>query len=124
MGLILVYPIYRCLLLLMGGDWLGMLGLAGCAGLVAFVCKTTFYIISGEQLIVKSMGIVHEKIDIKAIRKIEKTNNPLSAPALSLDRIAVKYNRYDEVYLSPKARLEFVGQLKAVNPGIEVVLNK
>lgn len=60
------------------------------------------------------------KIDIHSIKRIYKTNNPLSSPALSLDRIAIVYNKYDEVLISPKLKKEFVEELLKINPTIIV----
>ena len=60
------------------------------------------------------------KIDIHSIKRIFKTNNPLSSPALSLDRIAIVYNKYDEVLISPKFKKEFVDVLLKINPSIIV----
>ena len=66
------------------------------------------------------MFIVNDKIEILKIRKIEKTNSILSSPALSLDRIAIFYNKYDEVYISPKDRDNFIKDLLEINPTIEI----
>lgn len=60
------------------------------------------------------------EIDILSIKRIYKTNNPLSSPALSLGRIAVVYNKYDEVLISPKLKKEFVDELLKINPNIVV----
>lgn len=62
------------------------------------------------------------KIEIKSIKRIYKTRNPLSSPALSLDRIAIVYNKYDEVLISPKDKQGFVEELLKQNPNIEVEL--
>ncbi|MCZ8089965.1 MAG: PH domain-containing protein [Flavobacterium sp.] len=80
-----------------------------------FLSKTIQYKIDGENLV-----IWKTKIDIKTIRKIYRTNNPLSSPAMSLDRIAIVYNKFDEVLLSPKERDEFINELLKINPNIEV----
>ena len=64
--------------------------------------------------------LLHTKIEISTIRKIYRTNNPLSSPALSLDRIAVVYNKFDEILISPKERNEFINELLKINPSIEV----
>jgi hypothetical protein len=77
--------------------------------------KTVTYKIEGENLI-----IWHTKIEISTIRKIYRTNNPLSSPALSLDRIAIVYNKFDEILISPKERNEFINELLKINPSIEV----
>ncbi|GGD20716.1 PH domain-containing protein [Flavobacterium orientale] len=60
------------------------------------------------------------KIDILSIKRIYKTNNPLSSPALSLDRMAIVYNTYDEVLISPKLKKEFIDELLKINPSIIV----
>lgn len=73
------------------------------------------YAIEGTMLIVWWI-----KIDIHSIKRIYKTNNPLSSPALSLDRIAIVYNKYDEVLISPKLKKEFVEELLKINPTIIV----
>jgi hypothetical protein len=39
-----------------------------------------------------------------------------------LDRIAVVYNKFDEVLISPKEREAFVQELLKINPNIEVKL--
>lgn len=88
----------------------------GVLSLVFLMFKSIKYKIDGENL-----QIWWTKIDIKSIRKIYSTNNPLSSPALSLDRIAVVYNKYDEVLISPKERADFIQELLKINPNIEVV---
>ena len=121
LGLLLVYPIYLSVASLIKGQWLyGLAGLGFVIGVVLFISKTTRYIIKENQLIVKSMWIVNERIEISKIRKIEKSNSILSSPALSLDRIALYYNKYDEVYISPKEKQDFLNNLLEINPRIEV----
>jgi len=80
-----------------------------------FLARTLRYKIDGEKLI-----IWRTEIDIKTIRKVYATRNPLSSPALSINRIAIVYNKYDEILLSPENRKDFVEELLKVNPNIEV----
>lgn len=119
-GLILVYPIFLSITALLEGEWIGLLGLAGVVGFILILSKTTQYIINENQLIVKSTWIVNERIDISKIKKIEKSNSILSSPALSLDRLLVRYNKYDEVLISPKEKKEFIDELLKINPAIEI----
>ena len=79
--------------------------------------RTVKYKIDGQYL-----RIWTTKIDIHSIKKVYRTNNPLSSPALSLDRIAIVYNKYDEILISPKDRSAFIAELLSINPNIEVVL--
>ncbi len=120
LGLVLVYPIFRSIQSSLEGEWIGCVGIVLCLLFIVFISKSTRYIISENHLIVKCMFIVNDKIEISKIRKIEKTNSILSSPALSLDRIAVFYNKYDEVYISPKDKQAFVEELLIVNPDIEI----
>jgi hypothetical protein len=119
LGLVLVYPIFRSVALIIEGEWIGYIGIALCLLFIVFISISTRYIISENHLIVKCMFIVNDKIEISKIRKIEKTNSILSSPALSLDRIAIKFNKYDEVYISPKERQAFIDELLKINPEIE-----
>jgi hypothetical protein len=121
-GLPLLYPLFLSVTSLIDGEWIGFAGLGLIVGFVLFLSKTTQYIIDGNQLTVKSCWIVCEKIEIGTIRKVEKTNSILSSPALSLDRIAIRYNRFDDVYISPKYKDEFVAELVKENPNIEVTI--
>lgn len=120
LGLPLLYPIFLSVSSMIEGKWMGYIGISVIILLIFFISKTTRYIINENQLIVKSMFIVNERIEIYKIRKIEKTNSILSSPALSLDRIAVQYNKFDEVYISPEEKQLFVEELLKINPEIEV----
>lgn len=84
-------------------------------GLIGFMFSKIKYEIDGE--ILKVWWI---KVEINSIRRIYTTSNPLSSPALSLDRIAIVYNTYDEVLISPKDKIEFIGELLKINPYIQV----
>ena len=119
-GLILVYPIFLSITALLEGEWIGLLGLTGVVGFILILSKTTQYIINENQLVVKSTWIVNERIDISKITKVEKSNSILSSPALSLDRLLVRYNKYDEVLISPKEKIEFINELLKINPNIEI----
>lgn len=90
---------------------------AGILFLVFLMFKSIQYKVDGQYL-----KIWWNKIDIKTIKKIYATKNPLSSPALSLDRIAVVYNKFDEVLISPKERADFIQELLKINPNIVVEL--
>ncbi|OYQ45940.1 hypothetical protein CHU92_01805 [Flavobacterium cyanobacteriorum] len=81
------------------------------------------YIIDGNILHIKTGLFISGKINIQDIKSVTKTYNPLSAPALSINRLEIKYgNNYDYALISPKNREEFVQQLLSVNPAIKVKL--
>lgn len=121
-GLFLVYPIFMSIKNILEGKLYGLIGLCTVVGLILIFSKTTRYIINENQLIVKSTWIVNERIDISKITKIEKSNSILSSPALSLDRLRIRYNKYDEVLISPKEKKAFIDELLKVNPNIEILV--
>jgi hypothetical protein len=80
------------------------------------------YIIKEEELIVRMGFITDTKIAVKSIRKIEKSRSLLSAPALSIDRLLITFNTFDDIIVSPKDKFAFVDALKMINPDIEIAL--
>lgn len=80
---------------------------------------TTEYIIDGDFLLIK-YGPFKNKVPIMEISKIRGTKNPLSAPALSMDRLEITYGRYDLALVSPKEKQLFTEKLLEINPHIEV----
>ena len=70
------------------------------------------YILTVDQIIIKMGPFSYRKIDIATIRKMEFSNSPLSAPAASLQRIAIHYNKWGYVLLSPKNRTEFIEEVE------------
>ena len=88
--------------------------------LLLFMLANIKYVITESQLIIdQSMGKWgKEVIDISTIKSIEPTHTILSAPASSLDRLRISYNKYDEVVISPRRKEEFISQLQSVNPQI------
>ena len=75
------------------------------------------YEINESQLIIhQAMGKM--VIDINTVKSIEPTHTILSAPASSLDRLRISYNKYDDVVISPRRKEEFIRQLQTINPNI------
>jgi hypothetical protein len=83
--------------------------------LVFFILAKTLRYKMNEQYLI----IWWKKIEIATIRKVYFTRNPLSSPALSLDRIAIVYNKYDEILISPEDKEAFISDLLKLNPNIE-----
>lgn len=79
---------------------------------------TIHYTIYGSQLIVRDNLFKKKAYNIMDITSIEPTHNPLSAPAASLDRIAIRFRNVDELLLSPKDKDRFYQHLKKINPNI------
>ncbi len=85
-----------------------------------FYCMFSIrYVIEGNTLRIKCGFFLNEKIDIMKISKITDTDSILSAPAASLDRIAIYLRRqYSPVIISPKNKNEFIEELQSINPDI------
>lgn len=69
----------------------------------------TYYVVENDTLIIKSL-VFRWKININDITQIEPTHNPLSSPALSLDRLKIYYMKNGEVasvMISPKDKEGF-----------------
>jgi uncharacterized membrane protein YdbT with pleckstrin-like domain len=91
---------------------------------VLYIFTQIKYIIDNAGVLhVKAGVIVNQKVPVKDIKSVTKTYNPLSAPALSINRLEIKYgNNYNYVLISPKERAAFINQLVLLNPNIIVKL--
>lgn len=76
--------------------------------LIYFFVVRINYELDDEKLVIFMGPIRYKTIDIQSIRKMELSNNPLSSPAASLKRIAIHYNKWGYVLISPKNREAFI----------------
>lgn len=106
--------------MVMYGDYAPLLINVLIVAFIAYLFWKTEYEISGNNLNVKCSFFVNQDIEISSIRKIKETYNPISAPATSIDRLEIFYNKFDSVLISPKEKLEFINHLKKINPSISV----
>lgn len=94
------------------------------AALLIWTLLDTGYSITENVLIYKS-GPFRGKILISSIRKIRYDNGFFKTqtlkPGLSSKGLAIFYNKYDELYISPKGREEFISEILKWNPLIEVL---
>ncbi|MDC6367486.1 MULTISPECIES: PH domain-containing protein [Flavobacteriaceae] len=82
------------------------------------------YEIKGEYLLINYAAFYKKKIEISSINQIKETQSLISAPAASLDRMEIFFNRFDSVIISPKNKKEFIEHIKYVNPEIQIKLKK
>ena len=90
---------------------------------ISFICylfTSIKYTIEKENLNIKCGFLTNQNIDINTIYKISETYNPFSSPAGSIDRLEIKYNKFESVLISPKDKKAFINDLILVNPNIEV----
>jgi hypothetical protein len=89
-------------------------------GVILWSFKSTYYVIEGSTLTVKS-AFMKWRIDIHHIDEITPTRNPMSSPALSLDRLELRYReqgRSRTILVSPSEKGRFLEALRAVSPTI------
>jgi hypothetical protein len=82
-------------------------------GLPLWLLLSTTYTL-GPTLLRISCGPFTWKVPIGEIRAITPTRNPLSSPALSLDRLRIDYGRGDSVMISPKYKEQFLRDIEAL----------
>jgi Bacterial PH domain len=102
---------------------------------IIWVVFATYYEIQGEYLKIVS-GPIRYTINIHSIQSVKPTNNPLSSPALSIDRLEIQYNKTNKkgglqsnksvwssgmALISPKDKQKFIEELLKVNPDIDVM---
>jgi hypothetical protein len=75
---------------------------------------STIYTISEKSLLIRS-SLFKWEIPLKEISAIEPTNDPLSSPALSLDRLRIEYGQGKSIMISPLDKAEFIRDLQSIN---------
>lgn len=82
------------------------------AVVIFFWVRSIRYTLSEESLEIY-MGLgMKRKIPLASIRKVALSNNPISSPAASLKRIAIHYDRWGYILISPKNREAFIEELE------------
>jgi len=82
--------------------------------------RATDYRIDGDELRIRC-GFLSWRVPIHSIRSIAPTRNMSSAPALSLDRLAIHYRidgQQKTILVSPIDKRGFIDALRTVNPSI------
>ena len=69
------------------------------------------YVIDNDTLRIYTFFWIHKDIKIDSIRKMEPSRCILGSPAGSLKRLAIHYNKYDVVYISPRYQEDFINEI-------------
>ncbi len=86
-----------------------------------YLFMDTFYeVTNDDKLKIKSGFFFRDEIYIKSIKKVKPIKDHRASPALSSDRLEIRYNRYGRVVISPDNKTEFIRELREVNPRIRV----
>ena len=88
-------------------------------GCIVYLFFKTEYIIEENKLKIKWGFFTYKPIEIKDIKEITKSNNIISSPAASFDRIEIKYGKFEEMIISPKDKFGFAQYLTNLNPKIK-----
>ena len=80
------------------------------------------YIISENILYVNWWFIPIKNVDITRLESVERTYDPISAPAASLRRLLIRYKglSLSSFMISPINEEVFISELKVINPDIKV----
>ncbi|MDT0677022.1 PH domain-containing protein, partial [Autumnicola musiva] len=83
---------------------------------------STKYVLNQNHLIYQS-GPIRGKIEIERIRKIIKGKSLWTGfkPAIARKGLIIKFDKYDEIYISPESNEMFVKKILELNPKIELV---
>lgn len=93
-------------------------------GLFLWIYFGTYYKIDNRFLYHRS-AIFRGKMKISSIRKITYHSGwyvpVLYRPATDIKGLIITYNKFDDIYFSPKDRDKFVKDLLKLNPEIEII---
>lgn len=93
--------------------------LAGIAGFTLWLFYGTSYRLDDRELVARA-GPFRWRVPLAAIEGVVPTRNPLSAPACSLDRLAVRHSgRRLGLLISPADREDFLRELRLRCPHLE-----
>lgn len=88
------------------GWWTGFVIVLVGIVLPAWLIAATYYRFEARQLIVRS-GPFRWRIPIAEITQVVPTSNPISSPALSLDRLKIVYGAGRTLLVSPRDQDDF-----------------
>lgn len=90
--------------------------------LLFWILESIKYELSDKYLFYQS-GPIKGKIEIDRIREIIVGRSLWAGlkPALARKGLIFKYNKYDEIYISPESNDLFVQKIKEINPGINII---
>jgi membrane protein YdbS with pleckstrin-like domain len=86
---------------------------------VAWLWTTTDYTLGSGELLVRS-GPFRWRVPLAEIQEIEPTRNPLSSPALSLDRLEIVYGKSRRLLISPREKDRFLRAVVEQAPQLEL----
>ncbi|KAF0199419.1 MAG: hypothetical protein FD166_542 [Bacteroidetes bacterium] len=103
------------------GPWfLGLLFLPVMIMTIPIYFRTSYTIHDIDQLTVVC-GLMYKKtFNINDIKGVKPSSNVMSAPALSMNRLELRFQNKEFLLISPVKPDQFIEALLAINPAIEV----
>ncbi len=99
--------------------WLNALTMLAPLGLLGWLMGRTYYEVQSDQQTLRIVsGPMVWRVPVDSITTITPTHNPLSSPALSLDRLRIRYGKHDSVMISPADKAGLLAALSHLNPAI------
>ena len=92
--------------------------LAASAVFVAWVFLGTNYTLAERELLVRA-GPLRWHVALDTLQSVRPTRNPLSSPALSLDRLELRYGRGKTLLISPADQPRFLQVLSERAPHVQ-----
>ena len=87
-------------------------------GVIAWIFATTSYRFAERELVVKS-GPLRVRVPFDKILRVTRTRSVLSAPALSLQRLEIVYEKHRTVVISPQDEARFLATLRERAPSAD-----
>jgi len=86
-------------------------------GLPVWLLRGTRYTFDAANLEVRC-GPFAWRVPLREIRAVTPTRNPLSSPALSLDRLRIDFGRMNSIMISPEDKEGFLTELRKRVPAV------
>lgn len=86
---------------------------------IAWIWFGTGYEVTDRELKIKS-GPIRQTIPLEKITNIGSTRNPISSPALSLDRLEINYGEGSFTIISPLDKEGFINLIVSKNPNVTI----
>lgn len=107
-------------LLIIDFSWLALVLDVLIVGILVLMGINTKYTLYNDGKLKVVCGFLPSRYDVRKAVSVKPTRSLLSAPAVSLDRIEVKFKKGLPLVVSPRDKQGFIAALKAVNPEIKV----
>lgn len=90
-------------------------------GLYLWFYLQTYYTITSDKLYYRC-AFIYGEIELNKIKTIEVGRKMFIGfrPALAYGGLVIKYNTYDEIYISPESNDDFIQAIKSVNSNVVI----